>query len=103
MKINSYYFNNGYLRVEKELSYDYLVIATGATSIHTPIEGTHLKGVFNIRTIEDGFKIKEWAGKYHNALVVGTGLIGLETAYGLKEMGLKVIASEMLPRLYLDH
>ncbi|MGP8022802.1 MAG: FAD-dependent oxidoreductase [Methanobacterium sp.] len=94
-----YYFNDGYLRVEKELSYDYLVIATGATSFIPLTGGTHLKGVFKIRTIEDGFKIKDWAEKYHNAVVVGAGLIGLETAYGLKEMGLKVIVTEMLPQI----
>ena len=94
-----YNFNNGYLKVVKELSYDYLVIASGATSFIPPIEGTHLNGVFKIRTIEDGFKIKEWAEKNHNAVVVGAGLIGLETAYGLKEMGLNVIVTEMLPQI----
>ena len=94
-----YNFNNGYLKVVKELSYDYLVIASGATSFIPPIEGTHLNGVFKIRTIEVGFKIKEWAEKNHNAVVVGAGLIGLETAYGLKEMGLNVIVTEMLPQI----
>jgi NADH oxidase (H2O2-forming) len=94
-----YNFNNGYLKVVKELLYDYLVIASGATSFIPPIEGTHLNGVFKIRTIEVGFKIKEWAEKNHNAVVVGAGLIGLETAYGLKEMGLNVIVTEMLPQI----
>jgi NADH oxidase (H2O2-forming) len=32
-------------------------------------------------------------------VVVGAGLIGLETAYGLKEMGLNVIVTEMLPQI----
>ena len=32
-------------------------------------------------------------------MVVGAGLIGLETAYGLKEMGLNVIVTEMLPQI----
>ncbi|NYB52846.1 MAG: FAD-dependent oxidoreductase [Methanobacteriaceae archaeon] len=83
----------------KELSYDYLVIATGATSYIPPIEGTNLEGVFKIRTIEDGFKIKEWSGNSKHAVVVGASLIGLETSYALKQMGLKVTLTEMLPQI----
>lgn len=85
--------------VEKETSYDYLIIATGATSFIPHIEGTDLKGVFKLRTIEDGMKIKTYAEKCSKAVVVGAGLIGLETAYGLKEMGLDVAVTEMLPQI----
>ena len=85
--------------VEKETSYDYLIIATGATSFIPHIEGTDLKGVFKLRTIEDGVKIKTYAEKCSKAVVVGAGLIGLETAYGLKEMGLDVAVTEMLPQI----
>jgi NADH oxidase (H2O2-forming) len=84
---------------EKELSYDYLVIATGATSFIPPIEGTDLKGVFKIRTIEDGFKIKEWAEKSRHVVVVGASLIGLETSYALKQMGLEVTMTEMVSQI----
>ncbi|HTX61946.1 MAG TPA: FAD-dependent oxidoreductase [Methanobacterium sp.] len=94
-----YRIKNRYISVEKELSYDYLVIATGATSFIPNIEGTTLKGVFKIRTIEDGFEIKDWAEKSSKAVVVGAGLIGLETAYGLKKMGLDVTVTEMLPQI----
>ncbi len=94
-----YRFNSGYVRVDKEISYDYLVIATGATSFIPSIEGINLKGVFKIRTIEDGLKIKNWAEKSQNAVVVGAGLIGLETAYALKKMGLEVVVTEMLPQI----
>lgn len=85
--------------VEKEISYDYLIIATGATSFIPHIEGTDLKGVFKLRTIEDGMKIRNHAEKSSKAVVVGAGLIGLETAYGLKEMGLEVSVTEMLPQI----
>lgn len=84
---------------EKELSYDYLVIATGATSFIPPIEGTKLEGVFKIRNIEDGFKIKEWAEKSQQVVVVGASLIGLETSYALKQKGLKVTMTEMQPQI----
>lgn len=97
--IVKYHMEDGYIQLVKELSYDYLVIATGATSFIPPIEGIKLEGVFKIRTITDGFKIKKWAEKNETAVVVGAGLIGLETAHGLKEMGLKVIITEMLPQI----
>lgn len=94
-----YRLNNRYMNIEKVVSYDYLVIATGATSFIPPIEGTKLDGVFTIRTIEDGLQIKDWAEKSNKAVVAGAGLIGLETAYGLKKMGLSVTISEMLPQI----
>ncbi|MGB9936256.1 MAG: FAD-dependent oxidoreductase [Methanobacterium sp.] len=84
---------------EIELHYDYLIIATGATSFIPPVKGSNLEGVFKIRTIEDGLKIKEYAEKSKDAVVMGAGLIGLETAYGLKKMGLKVTVIEMVPQI----
>ncbi len=84
---------------EKELTYDYLVIATGATSFIPPVKGNDLEGVFKIRTIEDGFKIKEYAEKSKKVVVIGAGLIGLETAYGLMKIGLEVTVIEMVPQI----
>ena len=84
---------------EYELSYDYLVIATGASSFIPPIEGTDLKGVFKLRTIEDGLKINEWAEKSQNAVIVGASLIGVEVSYALKQKGLNVTMTEMLPQI----
>lgn len=82
-----------------ELSYDYLVIATGGSPFIPPIEGTDLKGVFKVRTIEDGVKIKEWAENSKKAVVVGAGAIGLELGYGLKQIGIDVTVIEMVPQI----
>ncbi|MDP3066159.1 MAG: FAD-dependent oxidoreductase [Methanobacteriaceae archaeon] len=81
--------------VEHELPYDFLVIATGGVPFIPPVVGTKLEGVFTILTIQDGFEIKKWAENSKRAVVVGAGLIGLEMAYGLKKMGLKVTVTEM--------
>jgi NADH oxidase (H2O2-forming) len=81
------------------LNYDYLVIATGGLPFIPPVDGTDLKGVFKVRTIDDGVKIKEWAVKSENAVVVGAGAIGLELGYGLKQLGMKVSVTEMLPQI----
>ena len=84
---------------EYELSYDYLVIATGASSFIPPIEGTDLKGVFKLRTIEDGLKINEWAEKSQNVVIIGASLIGVEVSYALRQKGLNVTMTEMLPQI----
>ncbi len=83
-----------------ELRYDYLIIATGGSPFIPPVDGTDLAGVFKVRTIEDGAKIKKWAEKSKNAVVVGAGAIGLELGYGLKQIGLDVSVTEMLPQIF---
>jgi NADH oxidase (H2O2-forming) len=79
--------------------YDNLVIATGGSPFIPPVEGTNLKGVFKVRTIEDGAKIKKWAEKSKKAVVIGAGAIGLELGYGLKQLGIKVSVTEMVPQI----
>ncbi len=94
-----YQLQEGQNAVEKELEYDYLVIATGGSPFIPPMEGCYLDGVFKIRTIKDGQQIMRWAEKSKKAIVVGAGLIGLEIAFGLKNMGLDVTVTEMLPQI----
>lgn len=87
------------LEESHSLKYDILVIATGGTPFIPPVEGTQLNGVFKVRTIEDGKKIKNWAEHAKKAVVVGAGAIGLELGYGLKQIGLEVTITEMLPQI----
>ena len=94
-----YHIQEGKNVVEKVLEYDYLVIATGGSPFIPPMEGCYLDGVFKIRTIKDGQQIMGWAEKSKKAIVVGAGLIGLEIAFGLKNMGLDVTVTEMLPQI----
>lgn len=98
-KTIKYILTQDKMRYERELEYDYLVMATGGAPFIPPVKGANLKGVFTIRTINDGLKIKEWAEKSRKAVVVGAGLIGLETAYGLKKMGLDVVVAEMVSQI----
>ena len=86
-------------KTEGILYYDYLVIATGGSPFIPPVEGTDLKGVFKVRTIEDGAKIKKWTEHSRKAVVVGAGAIGLELSYGLKQLGIDVSVTEMVPQI----
>ena len=79
------------------LSYDSLVITTGATPFVPPIKGRDKNGVFVVRTIEDGEKINQALETAKSAVIIGAGLIGLEVAVACLERGLKTTVVEFLP------
>lgn len=82
------------------LSYDSLIIATGANSFMPPIKGREKKGIQSLRTLEDGEEIaKKVRDGAKTAVVMGAGLIGLEVAIALHEKGLKTTVIEMLPQV----
>ncbi|MEM2118941.1 MAG: FAD-dependent oxidoreductase [Candidatus Bathyarchaeia archaeon] len=82
------------------LNYDSLIIATGASSFMPPIKGKEKQGIYSLRTLEDGAAIDAAVRNgAKTALVMGAGLIGLETAIGLQERGLNVTVVEMLPQV----
>ncbi|MBK5133273.1 FAD-dependent oxidoreductase [Candidatus Bathyarchaeota archaeon] len=86
--------------ISEILEYDKLIISTGASPFLPRIKGYEKKGIMSLRTLEDGIQIdqnvKEGA---KTALIMGAGLIGLETGIGLHERGLKVTIVEMLPQI----
>ena len=82
------------------IPYDSLIIATGASSFTPPIKGKEKQGVHSLRTLEDGEKIDQAIKNgAKTAVVMGAGLIGLETAIALHERGLKVTIVEMLAQI----
>ncbi|HBF0341724.1 TPA: FAD-dependent oxidoreductase [Clostridioides difficile] len=82
---------------EKEnLSYDKLVIATGADPIKPPIPGIDLPGVFFMRTPNDAIKLRDSIENgIKRAVVIGGGFIGLEIAENLSAMGIRVSVVDM--------
>lgn len=85
----------------KDFEYDSLVIATGASPFVPPIEGKDLKGVYTLRRVEDALDIRELVdgGNVKNAVVIGGGFIGLETAENLFERGINVSLVELAPHI----
>ena len=82
---------------KETLSYDNLVITTGADPFVPPIKGRDKKGIFVVRTIEDGKKINKAIETAESAVIIGAGLIGLEVAVACLERGLKTTVVEFLP------
>jgi nitrite reductase (NADH) large subunit len=80
-------------------SYDRLLLATGSHPCVPPIPGIEKEGVFTLRTIEDARRIRACARRARKAVVIGGGLLGLETARALSILGLGVTVLELFPRL----
>lgn len=88
----------------KNYTYDYLVLATGSAAFVPPIKGVEKEGVFVYRTIEDLDAIMAYAKKIKTkgateAAVLGGGLLGLEAAKAVRDLGLNPHVVEFAPRL----
>jgi len=82
------------------ISYDSLILTTGAYSFVPPVKGREKQGVCSLRTIEDGQQIDQAIKNgAKNAAVIGAGLIGLEAAIALKERGIDTTVIELLPQV----
>lgn len=82
------------------VSYDYLILATGSGAFVPSIAGVEKDGVFVYRTIEDLDLIQSYARKTKKGAVLGGGLLGLEAAKALLDLGLEEAhVVEFAPRL----
>jgi len=62
------------------IAYDKLILATGSNSYVPPLKGLPKKNVFTLRTIADAKSIREAAVGCRHVIVIGGGLLGLESA-----------------------
>ena len=70
--------------------YRKLLLATGAEPRRLPVEGADLRRIFTLRTLDDSAAIREAAAETRDAVVVGSGFIGMEVAASLTGLGLEV-------------
>jgi nitrite reductase (NADH) large subunit len=83
----------------ERIAFDRLVLATGSVPFVPPVPGTDLAGVFVYRTIEDVEAIRASAARAERGVVIGGGLLGLEAAKALRDLGLETHVVEAAPRL----
>ncbi len=81
------------------LPYDKLVLATGSTPFVPPVPGRERADCFVYRTIEDLEAMQECGARSRTGVVVGGGLLGLECAKALRDLGLEAHVVEFAPRL----
>ena len=81
----------------EKLSYDYLVLANGASPIVPDFEGLNKDKTFVVRTLSDADKIKNYIknNPVKKVAVIGGGFIGIEIAENLIEMGLDTTLIEL--------
>ncbi|KAF5064066.1 FAD-dependent oxidoreductase [Petrimonas sp.] len=87
-------------------AYDKLVIATGSNARKPPVPGVELAGITTLQSLSDADylrKIKD-EGVIKKAVVIGGGLIGIETLEALHLAGIHITLIELLPQLltFLD-
>jgi len=81
------------------LGYDKLVLATGSYPFVPQLPGKDRKDTFVYRTIEDLEAMLECGQRAKSGVVIGGGLLGLECAKALRDMGLDTHVVEFAPRL----
>jgi NADPH-dependent 2,4-dienoyl-CoA reductase/sulfur reductase-like enzyme/rhodanese-related sulfurtransferase len=86
--------------------FDKLIIATGATANIPPIPGNDLEGITTLQSMADADYLRRIRdeGKVKKAVVIGGGLIGIETLEALNLAGIELTLIELLPQLltFLD-
>lgn len=80
----------------RQLSYDRLIIATGAKPVRPYLVGLDLPGVFLLRFMADAFAVQQHLETQapRSALIIGGGYIGMEMADALTRRGLSVVVVE---------
>lgn len=75
----------------KIIPFDILVIGTGAKSIIPDIPGVHKSGIFTLKNLEDGIKIKAYLRekKCRKAVIIGAGFISMEMCESLQRSGVR--------------
>ena len=76
----------------KEIDYDKLILATGSVAKSLTLFLPGLKNVFTLKTVADLIAIQKFIkeSKPKNAIVIGSGYIGLEIAEALKDINLDI-------------
>ncbi|WP_026105199.1 nitrite reductase large subunit NirB [Halalkalibacterium ligniniphilum] len=74
----------------RSIPYDKAILATGSHPFMLPLPGAELEGVIAFRNIEDCEEMIATAKNYNKAVVIGGGLLGLEAARGLLNLGMEV-------------
>jgi 3-phenylpropionate/trans-cinnamate dioxygenase ferredoxin reductase subunit len=82
----------------ERLSYDHLVLATGARVRELPVPGADLAGVHSLKTLDDVDAIEAGLAAAERVCVIGAGFIGLEFAAVARKLGKPVTVLEAAPR-----
>ena len=90
----------------EDVSYDKLILTTGSTPKMPPVKGVELDGITTLQSMKDADYLRKVRDekKIKKAVVIGGGLIGIETCEALQLAGIEITVIELLPQLltFLD-
>ncbi|MGV8075555.1 MAG: FAD-dependent oxidoreductase [Syntrophobacteraceae bacterium] len=86
-----------------ELPYDSLILATGSVPNMPPVPGAELKGITTLQSMKDADYLRKIRDEKNikKAVVIGGGLIGIETCEALHLAGIEITVVELLPQLLM--
>jgi NADPH-dependent 2,4-dienoyl-CoA reductase/sulfur reductase-like enzyme/rhodanese-related sulfurtransferase len=91
---------------ERSLGYDKLVLAMGSAPVFPALPGADLEGVTTLQSLEDADFLKQRVvgKKSRRAVIVGGGLIGIETCEALRLAGIEITIVDMQDQIlpFLD-
>jgi nitrite reductase (NADH) large subunit len=88
------------LEDNSELSYDFLLIASGGSPIIFPWEGVNLEGISTLYTLDDAKKVIRWINKDMRVVIIGGGSIAIKVVQNFIKMGLKISIVEKASHLW---
>jgi NADPH-dependent 2,4-dienoyl-CoA reductase/sulfur reductase-like enzyme len=81
-----------------QVTFDELVLATGAVPVRPKLPGVEAPGVYGVQTLDDGAAVLAGlTGSPRRAVVVGGGYIGIEMAEAMVRRGLSVTVVDQAP------
>jgi NADPH-dependent 2,4-dienoyl-CoA reductase/sulfur reductase-like enzyme len=83
---------------ERKYEWDKLLFATGSRAKRLNVKYEELEGVLCVNDITNAEKVKKWALKAENVVIIGSGYIGVEMAEAMTRLGKKVTVVEMAER-----
>jgi NADPH-dependent 2,4-dienoyl-CoA reductase/sulfur reductase-like enzyme/ferredoxin len=89
------------LATGERLDYDRLILTSGSRGFVPAIEGFGARGTFALRTADDAITIRADVQRHQSrdAVIAGGGLLGLETAYALHKLGMRVTVVQRSTRV----
>lgn len=91
---------NGAAAQATRLSYDVLLLATGASAVPPPFPGGDLEGVLTFDTLDDAQRVIHLGRRARSAVVAGGGITAMELAEGLRHQGTKTHLLQRGDRLW---
>jgi len=88
--------NRVILESGREVGYDKLLIASGASATKPPLKGIDKEGVFFFNRLADVKRLSEKLPEAKDIIIIGAGAIGIEAAITFNKMGKSVLIVEML-------